>query len=85
MFAKLAELYKFNIEEQNNLEKQEIRSKHKKPIGNLFAVKFRRGGKKFSMEDLEQLLKDKKEAFYDLKLPSFVELYYQMIEKKDND
>lgn len=62
MFTKLLELYKFNIDEQTAIEKQEMRSKKKSIPMTTFYVgaKVKRGGRKFTMEDLEQVLEDKK-------------------------
>lgn len=36
MFAKLLDLYKFNIDEQNAIEKQELRTKKKAPITTFY-------------------------------------------------
>jgi hypothetical protein len=55
MFTKLVNLYKFNIDEQNALEKQEIRAK-KKSIAissYLHTAKIKKGGRKFTLDDLE--------------------------------
>ena len=80
MFNKLVNLYKFNIEEQNALEKQEIRAK-KKSIAissYLHTAKIKKGGRKFTLDDLEYLQEEKRQYMLDDKrLPSFEELYLQ--------
>lgn len=78
MFTKLVNLFKFNIEEQNALEKQEIRAK-KKSIAissYLHTAKIKKGGRKFTLEDLEMIMEEKKQMMIeDKRLQSFEELY----------
>ena len=63
MFNKLLDVLKFNLDEQNAIEKQEMRAKKKSiPIPSFFtAPKVKKGNRKFTMADLEAHLEEKKQ------------------------
>lgn len=88
MFNKLLDVLKYNIEEQNAIDKQELRAKKKSiPITSYFtATKVKKGNRKFTMADLEAYLEEKKQTqLQDKRLISFFEIYMNKEESQQRE
>jgi len=88
MFNKLLDVLKFNIDEQISIEKQEMRAKKKSiPLPVYFTTsKGKKGGRKFTMEDLQLQLDEKKQALReDKRLISFFEIYLNKKEAEQRE